>query len=137
MSTTRSARSASSESGAGLVGTLAGVVVFLALLLLAVQVVYGLYARSAVTAAAFDAARAVAGADAQDRPAAAAEAEARAREILGGVGDQVSFAWSADVEVVSLRVQAQLDNVVPATVRRPLGLDVIDRTIHVRVERPR
>ena len=53
---------ATPERGAGLVGTVAGITVILVLLLFATQVLVDLYARSAVTAAAYDAARQVAAA---------------------------------------------------------------------------
>lgn len=45
------------EAGTGLLGTLVGVTIFLVLALLAVQVLFDLYARSALSAAIFDAAR--------------------------------------------------------------------------------
>jgi hypothetical protein len=56
------------ETGTGLVGSVAGFAVFLVLLLLAAQVMFDLYARSAVTAAAFDAATKVAGYDVATLP---------------------------------------------------------------------
>ena len=51
------------------------------LVLLAVQVLFDLYARSAVTAAAFDAARVVAGSDAGGTPRSQSQAELDARPI--------------------------------------------------------
>src|SRR5687768_13185417 len=93
----RSARSAA-ERGAGLIGTLAGVTVFLALLLFAVQLLFNLYAASAVTAAAYDAARVVAGSDGGDL----GRAEAHARQVLGRYADRVTFSWSLDGDTVAL-----------------------------------
>ena len=49
------------ERGAGLVGTSAGFLVFMLMMLAAVQILFNLYATSMVTAAAHDAARDVAG----------------------------------------------------------------------------
>jgi hypothetical protein len=140
MSTTRSTRSASSrrdERGTGLIGGIAGIVAFLGFMLFAVQVAYDLYATSGVTSAAFDAVRVVAGANAADDPAARDAAEAGARKVLGKYGDAVVFAWSVDDDVVSLHVQARNVSFLPSVLRRPLGLDVVDRTVRARVERLR
>ena len=57
-------RRARGERGAGLLSTVAGVVVFLVFLLFAVQLLFGLYATSTVNAVANDAATRAAGADA-------------------------------------------------------------------------
>jgi Flp pilus assembly protein TadG len=120
----------SAEAGTGAVGTLVGVTVFLSLLLVAVQTSLNLYAASTVTAAAFDGARIVAGADAgADAPALAA-AEEHVRSLLG---DQVvGFAWTVDDEVVALTVTA----VRPTRLLRdlPLPFDTVERTVRVRRE---
>ena len=141
MSTTRSTRSASSrfggEAGIGLIGSVAGVVAFLAFLLFAVQVTYDLYATSAVTAAAFDAVRVVAGSDAFGDPAATATAEAEARRALGGYARRVAFDWSRDADEVSLRVRSKNPGFLPTAIRRPLGVDVVDRTVRARIEKLR
>lgn len=142
MSTTRSARSASKgvsarQRGIGLVGSIAGVVAFLSFLLFAVQIAYDLYATSAVTSAAFDAVRVVAGSDAAGNDAARADAEESVRRVLGQYGDRVAFTWSVDDEVVVLRVQATNPSFLPAALRRPLRLDQVDRTVRARVERLR
>jgi hypothetical protein len=141
MSTTRSTRSATDagrdERGIGLIGSVAGVAAFLVFLLLAVQVTYDLYATSAVTSAAFDAVRVVAGADGFNQPDARAEAEAAARRVLGTYGERVTFTWSVDQDVVTLRVQSTNPSFLPAALRRPLAVDVVDRTVQARVERVR
>jgi len=135
MSTTRSSRSASrrTEAGTGLIATVAGVTAFLVLLLLAVQVTYDLYATSAVSAAAYDAARVVAGAD--GGAAKVGEAEAGARRALGAYASRATFTWTLDGEAVQLRVVAANPGFLPATLRRPLGIDTVDRTVRLRVER--
>jgi Flp pilus assembly protein TadG len=133
---TRSIRSGAEERGTGLIPTVAGVLVFLTLLLLAVQVTFGLLARSAVTASAFDAARIVAGADAGDREQAASSAEAAARRSLGRYGDRVRFRWASDGTDVVLTVTAVHHGLLPRPLRRPLGVDRIERTVRVRIEKP-
>lgn len=139
MSTRRSARSAAerarSERGTGVISSIFGLLVVLVLLLFAVQVIYDLYATSAVTAAAYDAARVVAGSD--GGAGATATAEARARDALGRYGSRVSFAWSVDADVVRLHVVARNPGFLPASLRRPLGVDAVDRTVRVRTERLR
>jgi hypothetical protein len=142
MSTIRSARSASSaattrQHGIGLVGSLAGVVVFLMFLLFAVQLAYDLYATSAVTSAAFDAVRVVAGSDAAEDSAARSEAEESVRRVLGRYGERVTFTWTVDDDVVALRVEATNPSFLPTALRRPLRLDEVDRTVRARVERLR
>ena len=111
-----------------------GFSVFLVMLLFAVQVLFNLYAASVVTAVSYDAARRVAGSD--GGPSSTAAAEARARQSLGRYGDRVDFNWdgSSDEEVV-LRVQSDNPSFLPAAMAGPAGLDRLDRTIRVRVER--
>jgi hypothetical protein len=131
------------EAGQGLVGAVAGVIVFLAFLLLAVHLVISLYATTTVTSSAYDAARAVAAADIDHAdPAAVAaaqrQAERDARANLGGYAERVEpFDWSGtDADVVRLRIRADNPSfLIYAT--GGLGLDVIDRTVTVRVERVR
>jgi len=107
--------------------------VVLVLLLFAVQVTYDLYATSAVTASAYDAARVVAGSD--GGPAAVAAAEESARASLGRYGTRVAFEWTAGDDVVELRVVARNPGFLPVALRQPLGLDVVDRTVRLRTER--
>ena len=140
-SRTTSTRSAD-ETGAGLLSTLLGVTAFLILLLFGVHVVLNLYAASTVTAVAFDAAREVAGADAG--PAAQTAAEARARGVLGRAGepDVLRLSWAypstdgdGEPDLVELRVRAESPSTFLPGV--PLPLASVDRTIRVRLERPR
>ncbi len=129
------------ERGAGLVATIGAVAAFLAFLFLAVQLLFGLHAASVVTATGYDAARVVASGDvAHDDPAAVrrarAEAEAAARASLGRFGPHVErFDWSgSDPDTVRLRVRARNPRFAFG-LDRAVGLDLIDRTIEVRVER--
>jgi hypothetical protein len=109
------------------------------LLLVAVQVIVDLYARSAVTAATFDAARQVAGFDVtsaspSDQQAARVGAEAEARRLLGRSGQAARFNWTVTADEVDVRVRIAVPSIVPLGLRRPLGIDSIDRTVRVRAE---
>ena len=122
------------ERGAGLIGAIAGVTVFLALLTVAVQVVFNLYTASVVTSATYDAARQVA-LDATQPPTEDElhAAEQFARDLLGGL--DAEFDWDlSDPEVVRLRVIADSPSFLLAAVEGAVGLDQIDRTVVVRVE---
>lgn len=127
------------EVGAGVIGTVVGVFVFLALLLFAVQVLVGLHATTVVTAVAYDAAKTVAGADAASasgggRGAARARATADARRRLGRVGDDASFTWSATGDAVVLTVRAPRPRVLPAALVGGVAPPDVVRTVRVRVE---
>jgi hypothetical protein len=122
-----------SERGSGPISAWIGFLVFLGLLLFAVQVLFNLYATSVVTAVAYDAARRVAVAD--GGIASAAEAEADARRALGRYGERVTFDWSAsDGQVVVLSVRARNPTRLLPAMAGPLAFDEIDRTVRVRVE---
>lgn len=120
---------APAERGTGLIGSLAGVTVFLSLLTVAVQVLVDLYQTSVVTAAGYDAARRVAnGAD----PDAGS---AHVRELLGDVGDEAELTWDLTGDVVRLRLVVPTRRFLLPAVAGPLGLDEVDRTVTVRNER--
>ena len=127
------------EGGAGLLSTAAGVVVFLVFLLFAVQLLFGLYASSMVTAVANDAATRAASADAP--PLTIIEAEAR--EGLGEVGDSATFEWDVDdadgdgtPDTVVLEVVTRPPRFIPASIGGSIGLDEVRRTVRVRSEQP-
>ncbi|HVX19399.1 MAG TPA: hypothetical protein VHA73_15340 [Acidimicrobiales bacterium] len=117
-------------------GTWFGLVVVLVLLLFAVQVMFDLYARSVVTATAYDAARRVAADHRGSFASAQATAETEARSALGRYGSRVRFHWSTDGEVVRLRVTVDNPRIGLAGVSSPLLVDHIDRTVTVRLEEP-
>lgn len=130
-------RRAAADHGAGLLSTVAGVVVFLAFLLFAVQLLFGLYATSTVNAVANDAATRAASADAP--PLALIEAEARAG--LGAVGRSARFRWSQDdadgdgaLDTVVLEVVARPPRFMPAALGGVVGAEDIRRTVRVRQE---
>lgn len=123
------------ESGSGMVSSVVGVTAFLALLLFATQLALNLYATSTVTAAAFDAARIVAGAD--GGAVAEAEAEAHLRELLGE--RPMALGWEyrdTDAEpgpdVVALTVEVEH----PTRLLRamPIPFQHVARTVTVRME---
>ncbi|MBW3613968.1 MAG: hypothetical protein KY439_01480 [Actinobacteria bacterium] len=112
--------------------------VFLLFLLLAVQVIYHLYATSLITAAAHDGARLAAGADMAEDPAAArAAAEAHVIQLLGTYGRERLHPpeWQSDEQFEVLVVRGRSPSFLPEYLRRPLGLDEIERTARVRRER--
>jgi hypothetical protein len=112
--------------------------VFLALLLVAVQLLVNLYATSVVTAVGFDAARVVAGSASREGGPGYASAEADARRALGRYGRRVTFDWSgSDDDTVVLRLRADNPNFVVRRWAGSLGFDHVDRTVRVRVERMR
>jgi hypothetical protein len=125
------------------VPTLFGFAVILVLLLVAVQVSFDLYARSAVTGAAVDAARTVADFDpaapfgSRSLAGAEAEAEAHARAELGAFGHPgvTSFAWSTAGGAVVLTVGFDITRSHYAVAGALLpGLNRFHRTIRVRIE---
>lgn len=127
------------DEGAGLIATISGLLVFLALLLLAVQTLVALHTRSAVTDAAYEGARAVAGArvdhaDPAAVAAAQADAEVKVRSLLGRFGDRVALDWSGTTaDSVALTVRARPPGFL-WTALRGAGTAIVERTVHVRVE---
>jgi hypothetical protein len=126
----------SAEDGVGLLSSIVGVTVFLVLLLFAVQLALNLYATSAVTTVAYDAARQVAGSDGGASSTNAAEA--RARSVLDRFesgGGSLRFRWDTSRDdAVVLEVIAERPALL-AKVRFPFQR--IERTVVVRWERPR
>jgi hypothetical protein len=127
---------AADERGAGVIGTMLGASVFLLLMLFAVQVLVGLYTRSVLTAAAYDAAKAVAGADAGAGgwPASRADAQANAQAQLGAWGRKVTFDWDTCGDVVRLTARGPRPLFLPAALSGPVGLGDVVRTVTVRKE---
>lgn len=128
------------QRGTGLIGTLAGFLVFLALLLFAVQTLIAAFARSTATDAAYEGARLVAGArtprdDSPVPEAARVRAEEMVRAQLGRFGTGVELDWSATSwDAVALTIRAR----PPGLLWSALGAaapSTIERTVRVRVER--
>jgi Flp pilus assembly protein TadG len=127
------------EAGTGLIGTAAGVTVFLVLLLFAVQLSVNLYATSTVNAAGYDSARLMASADVDHwRPssldAARRRSEARFHQLVGAAGDGAELTWELTGGAVRLRVQMEPPGILPSSMGSVVGFDHIDRTFVVRIE---
>lgn len=120
----------------GAVSSLVGVTVFLLLLLFAVQLTLNLYATSAVTSVAFDAARSVAASDGGAEAQAAAEAQARAvLDRFEEDGGRLGFRWDTSrPDVVVLDVVAERPSLF-GEFRLPFQR--IERSVRVRWERLR
>lgn len=131
--------SGAGDVGASTIGTVAGVAVFLTLLLFAVQVLVGLYATSTVVAASQDAARRVASTrvdhgDPGARASAVRNAENQLRSLLGETGRDARIDWSFEDRSVRLHIVAEAPAILPSAIRDSTGLRTIDRTITVRIE---
>jgi hypothetical protein len=113
----------------GLVSTLAGVTVFLALLFLAVHLLLNLFLTSVVTAVTWDAARLAAG-----NRGDVASAEAHARALLGERAESVSFAWGASAGAVTLTVRARGPDLLWPGLMEAVGVEEVSRTVTVRAE---
>jgi hypothetical protein len=130
------------DRGVGMVSSLAGLTVFLLFLLLAVQVLFGLYATSTVRATLHDAAsRAAArggGAGPSDLARLADEAEAS----LGAMGDRsevslrlVDDDGDGEGDVIVGDAVAVPPRVVPRWIGGMVGFEEIRVSVRVRVER--
>lgn len=115
-----------------MVSTLVGVAVFLAFLLLAVQVMLHLYASSVVESAAFDAARTVSSADCG--PPCVGRAETKLRAGLGGLGDGMELSWDVGTEQVRLTVTGRSPARLVGGLAQLTGMSGISETVEVRRE---
>lgn len=127
------------DCGAGLISSAAGVMVFLVFLMFAVQLLFGLFASSAVTAVANDAVQRAATQGAP--PLEIIEAEAR--DNLGQVGDRATFRWRTEdidgdgtIDTVVLEVVATPPRLVPTSVGSAAGFGEVRRTVRARIEAP-
>lgn len=131
------------ERGSGMIGTTAGVLVFLMFLLFATHLLLRLYAVTVVTSAATEGARTAAdGSVDHTDPAAVAAArrrgEDRVRHLLGEAGARADLDWSGSTaEQVSLRVRLDVPDVLPSSLGMALPHDTVDRTVTVRSETAR
>lgn len=124
-----------SSRGSSLLGTALGVAMLLALTAFAADVGIGLWARSAVDAAASDAARELAALPPDqvgaDRTAAAVE---RARSTLGPFGRRVSMTVDASSRAVAVHVRAPALGLLPRVAGGGSVVGGLDRTVVVRRE---
>lgn len=107
-----------------------GVAIFLGFLLFATQVLLHLYATSAVTAVAFDSARAVAASSGASR----VQAEANARDLLGAYGRDVRFQWAETPDEVVLVVSGPTPAPLIEAVADLGSFSGIRREVRVRKE---
>jgi Na+-transporting methylmalonyl-CoA/oxaloacetate decarboxylase gamma subunit len=131
------------DDGTGLIATMAAVVVFLMFLVFAVQLLFGLYATSTITAVTHDTATRAAGRDASRSDAALATYTADARDQLGRMGDagRAFFDWQlpdddgdGTADFVVLTVRTRPPRVVPPSIGGMIGFEEITRTVRVRIE---
>jgi hypothetical protein len=125
----------SAERGTGLLGAIVGVTIFLTTLAFGAGIAVNLYATSAVTGVAFDAASEVAGSD--GGPDSIGRAEDRARSVLSRFesgGGTLDFEWETDPDEVRLTVTATRPG--PFALLR-LPFQEVHRTVHVRREASR
>jgi hypothetical protein len=128
------------DRGVGMVSTAAGFVVFLLFLLLAVQVLYGLYAASTVRGALNDAATRAANGVATE--AELARLADDAERSLGPMGDRTTIVLrlvdddaDGEPDVVDGSAVADPPRFVPPPFGGVAGLDDIDVAVRVRIER--
>jgi hypothetical protein len=128
------------DRGVGMVPTAAGFLVFLVFLLLAVQVLFGLYATSTVRGALNDAASRAANGVATE--AELTRLAADAERSLGPMGDRTTILLrlvddDADgvPDVVAGSAVADPPRFVPSPLGGVAGLDDIDVSVRVRIER--
>jgi Flp pilus assembly protein TadG len=112
--------------GAGVFSSAFGLMFFLVFLLFAVQLLWGLYATSVVTAAAYDAGRTAA------RTGDAGAGAARFERTIGGYDARVDIA--VDDEVVVVTVAGDNPTLLPDRWATALPFGAIDRTIRIRRE---
>ena len=129
------------DRATGVFGTAFGFTVFLIFLLFAVQLLFGLYVRTTVTAVAADLAQRLAneGELALD-PARVVSYEDEARRRLGEYGDDAEFHFSlVDVDsdgaddTVAVRVDAELPTLLPTRLV-PTSPTRFTRTMRARLE---
>lgn len=127
------------DHGAGVFSTTFAFTVFLVFLLFAAQMLFGLYARTTVTAVAADLAQRAAD-DGAPGPVEIEQYRIDARERLGRYGDQTSFTFStidadgdgAD-DTVAVRVDAALPTLLPLR-WAPASPTHFTRTVRARIE---
>jgi Flp pilus assembly protein TadG len=117
---------ARTERGSGILSMSLGLLVFFALLVFTIQVMYNLYATSVITSLALDAARDVAERDGLS----VAEAEAEFRDHVSG---EVAFDIVVIGDTVQASVQWETRSLFPS-INDARAFGVLDRTFEVRVE---
>ena len=119
---------------------MAGMLVFLAFMLFAVQLLTNLYATSVVTSVAQDGVRqvALAGSDATSTGQLAREMarqEGRMRDLLGGHERRVDFEWDLTVDQVELTLETDNPSFLLRSLGGTLPFSDVERTVTARIER--
>jgi Flp pilus assembly protein TadG len=123
------------ERGSSLLGTALGVAILLSLTAFAADVGVGLWARSAVDAAASDAARELAALSPDEVGSArTAAAVARARSTLGPFGSRISMTVRSSAQAVAIHVTAPALGLLPRVAGGGSVVGGLDRTVVVRRE---
>lgn len=133
-----------SDTGTGVVSSVAGLLVFLLFLLMAAHVLLGLFATSTVRATLNDAASRAARTGAAGRPADLSRLATDAERSLGRMGERTTITLAyvdedgdGAPDVVAGRAVAVPPGLLPRGVRRALGADLVDVSVRIRVERIR
>jgi len=123
------------ERGSSLLGTAFGVAMLLSLTAVAADVGVGLWARSAVDAAASDAARELAALPpAEVGSARTAAAVERARSTLGPFGERVSMTVGSSAQAVAVHVRAPALGLLPRAAGGGSVVGGLNRTVVARRE---
>lgn len=124
-----------------MVGALVGLLVTLLCMVLAVQVMLGLYATSTVRAVLYDAAARAANEGAAS-PGGLARFEREAAASLGAMGERTTIDLSlvdedgdGEADVVVGRAESRPPRVVPSSLGGMVGFDTVRVGVRVRVER--
>lgn len=130
------------DRGAGLVGSIAGVTVFLLFLLLAVQAIVGLYATSTLRSVLHDTVSRAADRQPGSAPPDLAQLASEARSSLGGMGERsdISLRLADDdgdgvADAVVGDAVAVPPRLMPRSLGGMVGFDEIHASVRVRVER--
>ncbi len=138
----RTSRPASTpgDRATGVFGTTFGFLVFLIFLLFSVQLLFGLYVRTTVTAVATDLAQRAANEGAALDAARFAAYETEAQRRLGRYGDDAAFTFTladADLDGIDDTVRVHVDAALPTllpTRWAPLSPTSFERTMSARLE---
>lgn len=114
--------------GVGILSSVFGLMFFLVFMLLAVQVMWSLYATSVVTGAAYDAGRVAA------RTGDPAAGQARFENTIGEYDADVAITMPAGPGVVTVVITGENPTVLPDRFARVLPFGTINRTVEVRNE---
>jgi hypothetical protein len=112
-----------------------GLLVFLFFLFFAVQLLYGLYATTTVTAVVNDAAQRAAAAGGEGQARIAADLS----QDLRGIDSKPEIRWRDDDcadGTIDLGVSIDPPRFVPDSISSLAGIGTIEREVHVRCERP-